>query len=176
MTVLFERTASPKEIAEEIGEPVNNVTYHIKRLLDLGCIELVSVQPARGGRVVEHFYRAAVKFLFDEDTWQSFGDKEKIDVTAGILSMMSQDISIAMLQGTFQDPDDNHLSRSPLTLDREGWNEVKELLKGTMTRLMKIQDRVVDRRDRGGDDDEVLHTRVHLVQFRSPPPRQADRD
>lgn len=176
MTVLFERTASPREIAEEMGEPVNNVTYHIKRLLELGCIELVSVRPARGGRVVEHFYRAAVQLLFDQDTWDTFGDQEKTNVTAGILRMMSQDITNAMLQGTFHDPDDNHLSRSPLTLDRTGWNEVKELLKATMEKLMTIQDGVVERRSQGANDQEMLHTRVHIVHFRSPSPKRAERD
>jgi hypothetical protein len=178
MTVLFERTASPREIAEELGEPVNNVTYHVKRLLALGCVELVDVRPVRGGRVVEHFYRAAIQLIFDEETWQRFGDREKSNVTTGIIRMMSQDLSEAMLQGTFLDPDDNHLSRTPLTLDLEGWEEVKLLLKDAMEGLMGIQDRVVERRGQsdGDDEDEVLHARVHIVQFRSPSPKRAERD
>jgi DNA-binding transcriptional ArsR family regulator len=175
MKVLFERTASPREIATEMDEPVNNVTYHVKRLLELGCIELVSARPARGGRVVEHFYRATSRVLFDDDVWQAFGEKEKADVTTGIMRLMSGDINEAMIRGTFYDPDDNHLSRSPMVLDPEGWREVNSVLDEAMERLMAIQDRVIERRS-SEDEGEQMHTRVHMIHFRSPTPSRARPD
>jgi DNA-binding transcriptional ArsR family regulator len=175
MTVLFERTASPKEIAEEMGEPVNNVTYHVKRLLDLGCIQLVDVRPAGGGRVVEHFYRATTQVLFEDEAWEQFGEKEKTNVTAGIMRLMSDDITEAMIQGTFSDPDDNHLSRSPMAVDGEGWKEVESLLKETLEQLMTIQTKVVERRASGTGDGKTLHTRVHMIHFRSPGPTRGKR-
>ena len=48
MTVLIRRTASPRQVAEEIGERLNNVTYHINQLLKLGCVELVRTERVRG--------------------------------------------------------------------------------------------------------------------------------
>ena len=81
---MFERAASPKEIAAELREPVNNVTYHLNQLLELGCIELVTAEPVHGGRVIEHFYRATQRAYFDDDAWRQFGHKEKMDVTSSI--------------------------------------------------------------------------------------------
>jgi hypothetical protein len=176
MKVLFERTASPKEIAFELGEPLNNVTYHIKRLLSLECIELVEVRPARGGRVVQHFYRATRRALFDNEAWAQFGVKEKTDVTMAIMRIASEDVTVAMEEGTFDDPDDSHISRSPMVLDREGWGEVNTLLDETMERLFGIQDRVLNRRESANWDDDALHTKVHLIHFRSPPPKSPNKD
>jgi DNA-binding transcriptional ArsR family regulator len=47
---------SPNELAKELDEPLGNVSYHVKVLLDAGVIELVATQPRRGA--IEHYYRA----------------------------------------------------------------------------------------------------------------------
>src|SRR4051794_36963666 len=48
LAILNERIASPKEIADELGERLPNVSYHVKTLDELGAIELVDTQPRRG--------------------------------------------------------------------------------------------------------------------------------
>ncbi len=176
MKVLYERTASPREIAAEMDEPVNNVTYHVKRLLELGCIELVNARPARGGRVVEHFYRATSQVIFDNEAWEQFGEKEKSDVTAGIMRLMSDDINEAMVQGTFYEPDDNHLSRLPIVVDREGWAEANSLLDETLEKLMRIEEKVINRRASQDGETESLHARVQMLCFRSPTPKRVESD
>lgn len=45
---------SPSDIAEEFNEPLGNVSYHVKTLLELGMVELSSTQPRRGA--LEHYY------------------------------------------------------------------------------------------------------------------------
>lgn len=168
MAVLVERQASPREIATEIGEPLNNVTYHVKQLTKLGCIELVETATAAGGRVVEHFYRASTRSYFDEDAWEELNDKEKSAVVNTIMRLMSEDIARAMRTGTFYARDDIHISRSPMALDEEGWREVAELLNETTKEMIEIESRVADRcRD---DEPASLHTKVEILQFPSPPP------
>ena len=56
LAILNERVASPNEIAEMIDERLPNVSYHVRALLDLGCIELVDTAQRRGA--IEHYYRA----------------------------------------------------------------------------------------------------------------------
>lgn len=46
--------ASPKQIAAALKEPLGNVSYHAKALLEFGWLELVKTEPRRGA--VEHFY------------------------------------------------------------------------------------------------------------------------
>jgi DNA-binding transcriptional ArsR family regulator len=65
LRILAERTASPAEMARELGEELSNVSYHAKQLVRLECAELVAMGYARGA--VEHFYRAAERHLFDSE-------------------------------------------------------------------------------------------------------------
>lgn len=54
---------SPAELARMLGVKLSDVSYHTRRLEQLGCIELVKTRPVRG--VVEHFYRATELQLID---------------------------------------------------------------------------------------------------------------
>jgi hypothetical protein len=171
MTMLNERDATPAEIAASLGEPVNNVTYHINVLVDLGCIELLEVRAAHGGRVVEHFYRATQPAYIDVEGWEKLGENKKYAFLATFMRMVSDDIDEAMSQGTFYEPDDNHLSRSPMVVDPEGWIETRSLLEDTTFGLMEIQERVRAREgDRGA---EAMHIKVEMLQFRSPTPKES---
>lgn len=47
--------SSPNEIAKAFGEPLTNVSYHVRMLHDLGVIELSDTEPRRGA--LEHYYK-----------------------------------------------------------------------------------------------------------------------
>lgn len=167
LTALNDRIASPKQLAAMMGEALNHVSYHVEVLTRLGCIEMVDAQPSSGGRVVEHFYKATQRSFFDEEAWNQLGEHEKQTLTAAIMRMMSQDVNEAMAKGTFFEPDDNHLSRTPLTVDTEGWREVKEILESTLYELLAVKENVLKR---GSDPEEMLHAKVEIIHFRSPSP------
>jgi len=167
LTALAERPATPKELAEKIGLPINNVTHHINVLLKLGCIELISVDQVQGGRVAQHLYKATQKSaLLDAEAWDELGDTEKLGLIATFMRLASDDLAEAMFHGTFYDPDDNHLSRTPMNVDMEGWQEVIDLLDGTVFDLFEIQERIAARGTAG--DRETFPIKVEILQFRSP--------
>jgi DNA-binding transcriptional ArsR family regulator len=62
LTELSEES-SPKELAIQLGESLGKVSYHIRELERLGCIEQTRVRPVRGA--VEHFYRATVRLRIE---------------------------------------------------------------------------------------------------------------
>jgi DNA-binding transcriptional ArsR family regulator len=169
MCVLIERKASPREVAAEIGEPLNNVTYHVNQLLKLGCIELIESVPAGGGRVREHFYRATRRSYFDVDAWEALADKEKYGVVNTIMRLISEDIAKAMQSGAFYARDDLHVTRSPMSLDEEGWSEIAELLNRTTKEMFEIEGRVADR-CREAEEPPSIQTRVEILQFPASPP------
>ena len=74
LSLLTERTASPKEIADELDQKLTNVSYHVRVLEELGLIELVEEESIRGS--VAHFYKALQQDVFrtplllDEDGWR----------------------------------------------------------------------------------------------------------
>lgn len=171
LTVLNDRVASPKELAEEFGEPLNNVSYHIEVLTKLRCIELVRTEPSGGGRVLTHFYRATEQSYFDDEAWDQLGDNEKQVVSMTILRMISHDINEAMASGTIYDPDDSHLSRTPFMVDWEGWEEIKLVLEKALGELLTVREQIAGRALAG--DQETFPARVHMIHFRSPSPKTA---
>lgn len=167
LSVLNTRIASPRELAAELGEPVNNVSYHIEVLKDLDCIELEEERPVLGGRVVEHFYRAKRLQYIDDDAWNRLDMKGKWNVVMPIMRLSSKDINDAMEAGTFLDPDDNHISRTPMLVDEEGWEETKVVLAETLDRLLEIRENV-EARCTIDDTAKTMAMKVQLFQFRSP--------
>jgi DNA-binding transcriptional ArsR family regulator len=168
MAFLTERTASPREVAEAIGERLNNVTYHVNQLLKLGCVELVRTERVRGGRVLEHFYRATQRLYFDEEAWAALTENERLSIAGMSLRMISEDINAAMAAGTiFADQAGGHVSRTPMVLDPDGWDEVLEVLERAFTELVDVEARVAERTADGGKAD--IRTKVEILQFRSPP-------
>jgi DNA-binding transcriptional ArsR family regulator len=166
MGILLERTASPRNIAEEIGEPLNNVTYHLNQLKKLGCIELVRTESVRGGRVLERFYKAKRRLYFDEEAWDALTEGERLDVISVSLRMISEDITKAMAAGTIFGDGNSHLSRTGLLLDAEGWEEVSGVIERATTELFEIEANVSERTADGPPAD--IHARVELMQFRAP--------
>ncbi|MBS1861882.1 MAG: helix-turn-helix transcriptional regulator [Actinobacteria bacterium] len=54
--------ASPNQIAGVLDEPLGNVSYHVKTLLEYGWLDLVKTEPRRGA--VEHFYARSDRARF----------------------------------------------------------------------------------------------------------------
>ena len=80
LAILTEREASPSELAEELDEPLGNVSYHVRLLHDLGLIELVGTTPRRGA--IEHHYRArpdrhlrVADLTLDDAGWDELGEE-----------------------------------------------------------------------------------------------------
>src|SRR5215218_1133634 len=69
LTLLTSRTASPKEIADELDQKLTTVSYHVRVLERLGLIELVEEESIRGS--VAHFYRAVEQDVFANPSWAS---------------------------------------------------------------------------------------------------------
>ena len=56
LELLNEREASPIEMKRALGGTLNHINYHLKVLVDCGCVEVSRTEPVRGA--VKHFYRA----------------------------------------------------------------------------------------------------------------------
>jgi DNA-binding transcriptional ArsR family regulator len=167
MSILLERIASPRQVADAIDEPLNNVTYHLNQLRELGCIELVRTERVHGGRVLERFYQATQRVYFDEDAWEVLDEKSRLDLVSVALRMVSQDITTAMASGTLFGEDNAHISRSPMVVDDEGWREITELIARATQELFDVEARVAARC--ADADPPDINAKVEMLQFRSPP-------
>jgi hypothetical protein len=136
LTIFNERVASPSDLAAELGEPIGNVSYHTRILARLGCVELVKTKQVRGA--VEHYYRAVVRPVFSDDDWAELPLSIRKSLAGAVLTEIADDMGSSAAEGGF-DRDEVHLSRTPLVLDRQGWQELNEALQEVVEQAIEIQ-------------------------------------
>lgn len=161
LAILNERVASPNEISEMIGERLPNVSYHVRALHDLECIELVRTAQRRGA--IEHYYRALKRPFFSDRDWKRLPRSGRQAVSDLTLQMIWDDASSAMKADTFERRADRHLSRTPLVLDEEGWGELGELLRNVHGQAEGIAAKSEKRLAKA--DDEGIPTRLVMMHF-----------
>jgi DNA-binding transcriptional ArsR family regulator len=167
--ILAERTASPVEIAQEIGKDVGHVGYHVRKLQQLNLIELVDERPVRGA--VEHFYRAIVRPIVVEDEFAAQPQEEREIYTRHILQLHVSDISRALDEKTFDERPNRWLVRMPMVVDEEGFEELAALHAELYERTYDIQARSDERRT--GTDNEGISTMSTAMFFEVPGRRPA---
>jgi DNA-binding transcriptional ArsR family regulator len=150
-SVMAERPASPKEIAAELGEDVSNVNYHVGELKTLNLIEVVEEETGGKRRgATEHFYRAIERPMINTEDWSQLPLRERVAFSTWIVQLAMLDISRAMEEGTFDGRVDRHLSRAPLLVDEQGWQELSDLEDEALDRRLEIQAKSAERMNRGG--------------------------
>jgi DNA-binding transcriptional ArsR family regulator len=166
LNILNERVSSPNQLSKELSEPLGNVSYHVKVLLEYDCVELVKREPRRGA--IEHFYRATKRPFFNDPEWMTLPASAQRGISNTILQAIGKDVAQALAAGTVTEREDSHLSRTPMVVDERGWAEVTSLLKETLDRALEIQAEATERLS--GSGEEGIHTKVELMHFQSPQP------
>ena len=58
-TMAVQDPISPRQISDELREPLSNVSYHVRVLADCGAVTLVDTAPVRGS--MQHFYSTTIE-------------------------------------------------------------------------------------------------------------------
>jgi DNA-binding transcriptional ArsR family regulator len=169
-SILAERTASPVEIAQQIGKDVGHVGYHVRKLQQLEVIELVDERPVRGA--VEHFYRAIERPYVTAEEFETQSLPEREVFTRHILQLHVTDIARAIDEHTFDARSNRYLVRVPLLVDEDGFDELAALHAEMYERTMDIQARSTERRT--GSDDAGIPTVATSMFFETPEHRRSD--
>jgi DNA-binding transcriptional ArsR family regulator len=164
--ILNQRVASPNEIAEMLDERLPNVSYHVRALADLDCVELVRTAQRRGA--IEHYYRAVVRPFFSDRDWKRLPRSARQAVSDVALQMIWEDVSKAIKGGTFEGRPDRYLTRSPLVLDEQGWGELNDAVAGVLEDSVRIAAKSADRLAKSGEGG--IPTKLVLMHFESPSP------
>ncbi|HEV7615089.1 MAG TPA: hypothetical protein VGO36_02530 [Solirubrobacterales bacterium] len=163
LTILNQRVASPKEISDELNEEVGKVSYHVKELRNLGCVELVDTAQRRGA--TEHYYRGVAQAYLSDSFWATLSEAVRGGISVTGLQVLIAGAREAIEAGTFDARADRHLSCVALSLDEQGWVEAVELLDATLKRLVEIG----AESDSRGDLNRINAT-FGLLGFESPGP------
>lgn len=161
LNVLVEGPSSPSRIARRLDNVSLNLTsHHIKVLRELDCVELQE-EVRHGGRT-EHIYRLTKRPMFTAEEWREVDPGDGQTLTLDILRVVSEEVHQALIDGGFTGPD-RHLSRTPLAVDRKGWQEVTKILERALYELFDAGERSAERAERSGE--ELTKARIVIMQF-----------
>jgi DNA-binding transcriptional ArsR family regulator len=164
LVVLNEQVASPNEIAGMLDERLPNVSYHVRALVDLECIELVRTAQRRGA--TEHYYRALRRPYFSDRDWRRLPRSARQRLVDLGLQLIWDDVSQAVEAGTIDARPDMHLTRSPLALDERGWGELRDALDVLLDKTERIGRDSKSRLAKSGEDG--IPARLVLMHFQTP--------
>jgi DNA-binding transcriptional ArsR family regulator len=169
--ILAERTASPAEIAKEIGKDVGHVGYHVRKLQQLDLIELVDEKPVRGA--VEHFYRAIERPVVTEEEFAGQSLEEREVFTRAVMQLHVADIARAMDVHTFDARANRVMVRMPMLVDEEGFQELADLHTEMYDKVLEVQAKSVGRMT--GSQEEGIPTVSTSMFFETPERGAAER-
>jgi DNA-binding transcriptional ArsR family regulator len=167
LTRLNEGVASPNEMSKEFEESLPLVSYHVRILRELDCIELVRTTPRRGA--IEHHYRALTRPFLEDDDWAQLPPSARKAVSNTILSKMLGDVRLAVAAGTFDERPERHLSYAPLMLDEQGWRDLNERLGAVLAWAIEEQAASAGRLQDGASGGPEVRARLSMLAYSAPP-------
>jgi DNA-binding transcriptional ArsR family regulator len=143
LTILNEGTYTPDEIARIIGEPLNNVSHHIRELLDAGSIELAKTEMVRNTN--QHYYRA-VEMPFYSDKEMAAMTPAQRQVTYGlILQCMTAEAMAAFWAGKMHSDPRVWLSWRWYNVDEQGRDDIADEQARSWERIQEIEAESINR-------------------------------
>lgn len=161
LQALNETVASPAQLARALNEPLGNVSYHVKILLECEAIELVRTAPVRGA--IEHFYRATTRAYLSDDSWDALPLSVRRSSDGHNLKKIWDDVAAAAGQGGF-DEHRTHISWTKLELDEEAYAELAEGLDKVIAHALELQGDVANRNAARSDEERAQQAR-HLTEL-----------
>jgi DNA-binding transcriptional ArsR family regulator len=164
--VLSEGVASPNHIAQRLGEPLGNVSYHVKILLENDAIELVETRPVRGA--IEHFYRGTMRPFLDDTHWAQLPLATRRTIFAQKLEQIGEHVTAAAMANGF-DRVETHVSWTPLQLDEHGWHEMADVLVRVLEDAARIEAESLERLAEAGESAQPIRSEVAIEHFERAP-------
>jgi DNA-binding transcriptional ArsR family regulator len=158
---------SPAQLARELEEDVSEVSYHVRKLKEFGCVEEVDRRQVRGA--VEHFYRACEQHMIDTEEWDELAELEP-----GMAEALTDEFVQAIVDDYTESrharivalDKDFWIVRTPLVLDPEGVQEVLEAAETFENTVLDIAARSASRRADSGTAEVPVSSSV--VFFKMP--------
>lgn len=169
LNILDQKTATPKELAEHLGLPLENVSYHVRTLKDFGFIKLEKTRQVRGA--VEHHYKMAARPVIGAKLWEQIPRVVQEALVDAHLDVIVEAMGQAALQGSF-DRGNAQLARWPLVVDDAGFDEISEILDAAQKQVAEAEKKAQARmKDKGGEPRKVTAA-VFLFDTADPMPAE----
>jgi DNA-binding transcriptional ArsR family regulator len=165
LAILEERTASAVEISRMLHADIGVVAYHVRKLHQLGLIELEKETRVRGA--IQRHYRAYERPRISTEAWRDAPPVAKQALIDATLQQIYDYGRASNAAGGF-DRRDAHITRTALRLDAEGWEKLAGSLRRVLEDVAKIEQEVAAR-EAAGDAEKLEDVGLVLMQFQALP-------
>ena len=161
---------SPSKIAKALGERTHNVNYHVKRLVELQCAELVDERRATPASPAEHVYRATERYLVETAEWEDLPDGVKDHLAGEFAQAHIDDIVLGFKAETLGTHERFHLTQTRILVDERGRDDLLALYERVRLESLLIQDESAERMAKSGGP--AVNTSSLLGLFEIPLPEK----
>jgi DNA-binding transcriptional ArsR family regulator len=167
LIVLNEGTFTPGQIAEIIGEPLNNVSNHVKELVEAGSIELAKTEQVRNA--TQHYYRAVdMPFYSDEEIAAMTPQQRQVSAGLVVQSMIAE-VMAALWAGKLHDPR-VWLAWNWFNVDEQGRRDILAEQARSWARVQEIEIEATNRRAESEEDaTSIIVTQLGYQRARTGP-------
>ena len=162
LAMLGERTASPSQLSQWLGATLGTTAYHVRSLHQLGLIELADETRVRGA--IEHHYRAGKRPMVSEEAWSKAPPIAKQAAVGSSLQVVDEYARKSAAEGGF-DRSEAHLSRTAITVDAKGWEQLNKACLKFVEQIEKIEAGVKERGEKRPHEEETGTAAVVLMAF-----------
>lgn len=165
LAILEERTASAVELSRMLSADIGVVAYHVRKLHQLGLIELERETRVRGA--IQRHYRAHERPTISAAAWGQAPPVAKQALVDATLLQIHDYGRAANAAGGFDRPD-AHITRTALRLDRAGWERLAGSLHGVLRDVAEIEAEV-RAREASGEAADVEDVGLVMMLFEALP-------
>ncbi|HXQ88218.1 MAG TPA: winged helix-turn-helix domain-containing protein [Solirubrobacterales bacterium] len=154
LRLLEDGPSGPKRLSDRIGEPLGNVSYHMKVLRRYDCIELVETIPARGA--VEHIYKLKSRGTIGSRTWKEVPPALRTHYAGSAFASFANRAVEALDAGTVETREGSGVTWLSLNVDEQGWKELRKVMGNVEDRFRAVADRCAERMEAPRDGIPVI--------------------
>lgn len=149
--------SSPSELAQSLKQSIRTVSYHVDRLVDLDCAELVREELT--GSSVKHIFRATDRHLVDTEEWEDIDPEIRDDMLVEVMQTIVNDYTASM-KGKVLGKDEHFvLTRTPLHgIDQVGLEEMVKIHTRLHYEITDVAARSAERLSKSGEDGFAVST------------------
>jgi DNA-binding transcriptional ArsR family regulator len=165
LAILEERTASAVELSRMLHADIGVVAYHVRKLHQLGLLELERETRVRGA--IQRHYRAYERPRISDEAWRQAPPVAKQALIDATLQQINDYGRASNAAGGF-DRADAHITRTALRLDRQGWERLAASLMRVLEEVGEIEQEVHDR-EAAGEAPELEDVGLVMMLFQALP-------
>lgn len=102
LIVLNDGVYTAAQLAEIIGEPLNNVSNHLRKMLEDGSVEVAKEE--RKGNVFQYWYKAVEVPYYSQETAERMTQLQRQMIAGAIVQSGSAEVLAALYAGKLADP------------------------------------------------------------------------